>query len=178
MNELFISLIIIGIICFIFYTIKSKYRNNNCYSYAFNRMGKYNSKPQPGQFSNMYEINSKKKYICKNFIDKVLSDNKNSRFIGVDEYKKGNVCDTGETTVFLAIDNKNISHDYHFYKKNFNDKYWSHKPGNNFIRNYDSSGVIITDPIIADRDYEKKDINNKNKWDYSVACGYFCNKSK
>jgi hypothetical protein len=175
-----VSIVVIILIMVMFISIYLSYKNNknnNCYSYAFNKIGNYNRKPQPGQFSNMPEIVNKKSYVCKNFIDRVLADNKNSRFISIDSYGKKNVCDSNETSIFLAIDNQNASRDYHFYKKEFGSKYWSHKPGTTQARNYDSSNNKITDPLTADRDYEKKDITNKYKWNYSLPCGYFCNKS-
>lgn len=160
----------------LFYYYHFEFKNNNCYSYAFNRMSNYSDKPQPGKFSNIPPVIDKKNYTCKNFINRVLSDNKNARFVSVNDYKNGGKCKDNETSVFLAIDNKGNSFDYHFYKKEFNDKYWSHKPGTTYIRNYDSNKIPITDPITADRNYEKNDTGNKYKWDYSLPCGFFCNK--
>ena len=171
--------IIVIILIFVF-SPKNKKRvfnnMNNCYSYAFNIMSKYKKKPQPGQFSNIKPINDEKKYKCEYFVKRVLSDNPNARFITVNSYKNDSKCNADETSVFLAIDDTGKTKDYHFYKKEPNEHYWSHKPGINSIRKFDSDNILITNPLTANRDYEKKDINNKHKWNYSKPCGFFCNK--
>lgn len=151
--------------------------NNNCYSYAFNNIHKkYKDKPQPGSYSNIKQVErNNKEYKCKNFIHRVLSDYPQSRFLSVDDYKSGSRCKDNEYTIFLALDNEGISTDYHFYKEN-EDGYWSHKPGLNNITYIDDSGHAIKNPLYADRDYENSDINNENKYNYKVSCGFFCNK--
>ena len=171
-----ISCMLIIILALVYYLQLGNTENmNNCYSYALNRMGNYKKKPQPGKFSNITQIKGNENYKCAGFINRVLLDNKNARFISEPDYSSGRKCNKNETTVFLAIDNTGVSYDYHFYKKKPTDKYWTHKPGLNNIINFDSDGVKILDPLTANRDYEKDDIHNKHKWNYSRPCGYFCN---
>jgi len=177
---LFLSLFIL-LMMDMFYESK-KYEcmnNNNCYSYAFNNTNtKYKQKPQPGSYSNIKQVKrNNKEYKCKNFIYRVLNDYPNSRFISVNDYKKGRRCNNDEYTIFLAIDNDGISTDYHFYKEDENG-YWSHKPGLDEISYVDDSGRKITNPLYADRDYENGNINDENNYNYKTKCGFFCNKKK
>jgi hypothetical protein len=182
MSNINFTLIIIVFLFILYYFyeifIKDKlFENmNNCYSYAFDRMGNYKKKPQPGKFSNIRKVIGKKNYKCSAFVKRVLADNKNARFVSIKDYKSNGKCNNDENTVFLAVDNTGVSIDYHFYKKEPNDIYWTHKPGNSHVRNFDSDGKKILNPLIANRDYEKKDINNEHKWNYSKPCGFFCYK--
>ena len=56
--------------------------------------------------------------------------------------------------VMMFLDNTGKDRDWHFYRRDA-DGYWSHKPGGTNATKYDDSGKLITDPIFADRDYEK-----------------------
>lgn len=153
--------------------------NNNCYSYSFDNMKKnYTSKPQPGIFAKIPRVKrNKKEYKCKNFIGRVLADYPKSQFISTSDYKNGKRCNLNENTIFLALDNKGPSIDYHFYKQD-SSGYWSHKPGLNKITYVDDNNNRIKNPLHADRNYENNDINNKKKYNYKIPCGFFCNPKK
>lgn len=179
-----IYLIFILFLISILYLISSKqketYNNkkdyNNCYSYAFNNMSSmYDSKPQPGNISNIKEV-EKNNYHCNEFTKRVLKDYGNDVYVlSLDEYKNGKKCDNDYYTIFLAIDNNGRSKDYHFYKQDIENGIWTHKPGLKSISKYDSDGNIITNPLIANRDYEKGS-SNKDVYNYSVPCTFFCKK--
>lgn len=151
--------------------------NDNCYSYAFNNTNiEYKDKPQPGEYSNIKQVRrNNKEYKCNKFIYRVLMDYPDSRFISVNDYKKGKRCNDREYAIFLSLDNKGVSTDYHFYKED-DDGYWSHKPGLDDVSFVDDSGKKITNPLYADRNYENEDINNPNKYNYDISCGFFCKK--
>jgi len=57
--------------------------------------------------------------------------------------------------------------DYHWYRQDSNGM-WSHKPGNTASTNIDASGLPITNPENANRDYSGSGGPN-----YSQFCGYF-----
>jgi len=166
------------IIIFLFYNInecENLENNNNCYSYSFNNMKNYNEKPQPGIYSNIERVKrNNKDYKCKNFIYRILKDYPKSKFISTSEYTNGKRCDSNNDTIFLSLDNKGKSIDYHFYKQDPSG-YWSHKPGLNKIVYIDDSNKRIKNPLHADRNYENSDIYNENKYNYDISCGFFCN---
>jgi hypothetical protein len=55
--------------------------------------------------------------------------------------------------------------DYHYYRLN-DEGYWSHKPGYKPSTHYDASGILVTNPEKANRNY--------GKLNYKDFCGYFC----
>jgi len=172
-------LFIIAVICILFLNnTKENYKNkdyNNCYSYAFNNTkSHYTEKPQPGNLSNTPEV-SKSNYICNEFTQRVLKDYNDVYTLSVDDYENGKKCKDDYYTIFLAIDNNGKSKDYHFYKQDEKNGIWTHKPGLNNIISYDSDGNIITNPLYANRDYEKGS-KHKNVYNYSVPCNFFCKK--
>lgn len=137
---------------------------NNCYSYAFNDMKNYDSKPQPGDKSGIKRLNSKK-YTCEGLEHRILNDYKKS-------YKlEGDECKDGYYKILLTLDDKGSSRDYHFYKQDTD--YWSHKLGTSPISFVDDDGNRIKDPLKADRNYDNK--NNESSYNYNKVCGFFCN---
>ena len=59
--------------------------------------------------------------------------------------------------------------DFHFYRRDGNTPYWSHKPGSESVRHVDASGRNILDPQTANRNYRPNDGKN-----YTDFCGYYC----
>jgi hypothetical protein len=55
--------------------------------------------------------------------------------------------------------------DYHWYRKQTGG-FWGHKPGGTAARNYDNSGVLVTDPQTCDR-------GAGTYLNYTDFCGYF-----
>ena len=176
--------LIIIILLFVIFTnhtkenflFNKKEDNNNCYSYSFDNIKMtYKSKPQPGSYSNIPKVKrNNKDYKCINFIKRVLRDYPSARFISVSDYKNNKRCNSNENTIFLALDNKGKSIDYHFYKQ-LPSGFWGHKPGLNEIEYVDDSNKLIKNPLYADRDYENGS-TDKNVYNYSMSCGFFCNK--
>lgn len=140
----------------------------NCYGYALN---KYNDDtinyPQMGEFG----IPDFKKYYnedrdfgCSPYEYRILKDN--PHIYKVPENKS---CKKGYyKTYFVVAPNK----DFHWYRQD-KDGYYSHKPGQLKVRDYDMSKSKnkIKNPIFSNRtDYTYKN----DVLDYSVVCNTFC----
>ena len=74
-------------------------------------------------------------------------------------------CRKGFYKGFIALDPKDSDQDYHFYRQD-NDGMWSHKPGRSKAIRTDASGDVITNPVLADRNYKY--------FNYSTPCFFFC----
>ena len=74
--------------------------------------------------------------------------------------------------IALVLSNNSKDFDYHFYRQDLNGD-WSHKAGDNPISNIDASGNKITDPKIANRNYNKTDDEDDDNNDYNIFCGYY-----
>lgn len=141
---------------------------NNCYSYALNdkvNIGWRTDKLQPGELSDK-KYNKK---TCKSIIKHVKED-----YIKKD-IKKININDNIECDrykIALVISNNSNSFDYHFYRQDLNGL-WSHKTGNNKVSNVDASGNLITNPELADRNYNKTSNTEDDDNDYNIFCGFY-----
>ena len=138
---------------------------NNCYAYAFTDIdANRKSKPQPGFKTNIAPL-QKDKYTCSALIERVLKDHPNATYLGTDPEIAHRDCGCSRHMVYLAIDNEGENKDYHFYRRNA-DRLWTHKPGSLEVLHVDSAGKIITNPVYANRTYDK--------FDYNKSCGFFC----
>jgi len=141
---------------------------SNCYSYAFDRYEvDADKKLQPGELS-VGKFNS---YNCDEILNKLKQDYNTYNIIQVTkDYKPP----CNHYKIALVIDDTGDEQDYHFYRQD-DDGYWSHKPGKENVRRMDASGNMITDPSIADRNYDKQDDNTNNETDnnYYKFCGYY-----
>ena len=140
---------------------------NNCYNYVFDKkikLGERDKKVQPGAW------NSDKQYEnidCDEIIEKVKKDFSNIRINKLNSIDDEIVCTNYK--IALVIDNSGSEIDYHFYRQD-TDGNWSHKLGNNEITNVDASNNIITNPELADRNYDKM---NNEQYNYDIFCGYY-----
>ena len=128
------------------------------------KLGERNKKVQPGTW------NSNKQYKnidCDEIIEKVQKDFSNIRINKLNGIDDDIVCTNYK--IALVIDNSGSEIDYHFYRQDINGK-WSHKMGNNEITNLDASGNIISNPELADRNYDKM---NNDQYNYDIFCGYY-----
>jgi len=119
--------------------------SHNCYTYALGQIVPgLDSKAQPGYASGFKHIDDDE-YQCKSFRERLKKDVPGSYLEKFD-----NSCIPGFYKVFLALDPKN---DYHWWKQN-RDMYWSHKPGSTDVVDIDADGKKITNPLLANRNYE------------------------
>lgn len=134
---------------------------NNCYAYAFRDL-KLNrkTKPQPGFKNNLTPL-TKNQYNCQNFIERILLDYPNAEYMGKNYIN----CTDCKNSVFLALDNKGLKQDYHFYRQN-SDGFWTHKPGSEEVLHTDSLGNKIVNPKFSNRKYKN--------YNYKTSCGFFC----
>jgi len=129
---------------------------NNCYSYATNDLQKNRYKKlHPGHISNI--DTSEDDYLCPDMKKFIFMDHPNAYEI---DFKTP--CKCNYYKAYLSIDPKN---DFHLYKQDSNG-YWSHKPGSKKVTNLDASGNHISNPEIADREY--------NQYNYKDSCMFFC----
>jgi len=147
------------------WNIKPNIKNNhNCYSYAFNQIYSHRKgKAQPGYFSGYKHIEDNE-YNCENFRKRLKKDNPSMYLTSFEQ-----PCLKGFNKGFMALDPKENDQDYHFYRED-DSKYWSHKPGRTDITDIDASGKKITNPLIANRNY--------NYFSYSEPCFFYCSHPK
>ena len=141
---------------------------NNCYSYSMNQqipLGWRTDKLQPGDLSG----GKYSEQTCDSIIQHVKEDYSNKDIVEVDINDK---IECNRYKIALVLSNNSKSFDYHFYRQDLNGD-WSHKAGDNAISNIDASGNKITDPKIADRNYNKTDNEIDDNNDYNVFCGYY-----
>ena len=144
--------------------------SHNCYSYLLNLKSpeavelcrkeykniNYCRRSQPG-YAAGYPVITKKSLNCRDIMKRTIADSpaiRRSTFTKKcksNEYKGALVVDPGE--------------DYHYYRLN-DEGYWSHKPGYKPSTHYDASGILVTNPEKANRNY--------GKLNYKDFCGYFC----
>jgi len=144
--------------------------SHNCYSYFLNLKSpeaaalcrkeykniNYCRRSQPG-YAAGYPAIKKRDLSCPEIMKRTLADNPVIRRTSYtqkcrsDEYKGALVVDPGN--------------DYHYYRLN-DEGYWSHKPGYKPSTHYDASGLLVTNPEKANRNY--------GKLNYKDFCGYFC----
>jgi len=141
---------------------------NNCYAYAhMDRKDDIHrhAKPQPG-FKRGLKPLREQDYTPKNFIKRVMLDYPKDEFRPIEDKSE---CACGMYKVALFLDNKGPRQDYHWYRQD-STGFWSHKPGGTEVSHVDASGNPISDPAVADRNYDKND----DGYNYEVAVGYFC----
>jgi len=138
---------------------------NNCYSYAFNEPDPTKeSKLDIGRLSN--NRMKKDNFTCNHLNNLLLKDRPNiTKVSGVDS------CGCNEYGVAMVLDDNETPYiddhdDFHFYRKDYNSEYWSHKPGSTPVSRLDANGDMILNPELADRKYKN--------WDYNQFCGYYC----
>jgi hypothetical protein len=126
----------------------------NCYAYAANDpFGHALGKPQPGDHGGhpFSDVD------CLSLGNAAISD-------GMTPGSNPPNPPPGYYPVALVLD---PGVDYHWYRQDSNGL-WSHKPGNTLATDVDASGQLISDPEMADRDY-----NSIGGPSYSVFCGYY-----
>lgn len=99
---------------------------------------------------------SRNPYRCREVSSAVLADN--PQIYRVDRTQR---CASTHYKGFLAVDSNVEDSDYHFWIQNA-DGTWSHKPGEQNVRNTDIDGKPIRDPLYS------------NRGRYDKVCGYFC----
>jgi len=157
--------------------------STNCYAYVLNNQTCYIIEKensiyimllQPG----MLDINSNKTLSIDfdggNVIELVMQDATVAGF-SIRKVDRNYICQEGAYKVALVIDNTPFENelekgkDYHWYRQN-PDGTWSHKPGKTSVICTDALGEVITDPLIAARNYS---LNNATGAEYSSFIGYF-----
>lgn len=158
--------------------------NHNCFAYAFDIMDlptaeecNGNDKEeckvpfhQPGYFSGQKRFDESGEKRCFDLFTRLKSDMpaieiaRNGRPIYfTDKPAKG------YSKIALVIDPQQ---DYHFYRQDSNG-FWSHKPGGTPVKNKDTSGRLIYNPELANRD-SRDDADNTDGLNYKVFCGFMC----
>lgn len=140
---------------------------DNCYSYAFNDMNNYKYKPQPGHLSNIKALKDNQ-YTCDALNERILKDYPQAYKLNDDTHN----CREGYYKILLTLDNKGEAQDYHFYKQ-IDNGLWNHKPGINAISNVDDSGMLITNPLVSDNNYDNN--NDETNFNYNINCSFYCN---
>ena len=122
--------------------------NNNCYNYASN--WRTNTFAQPGRgCGQMYTA-----ITCEEVSLGARCDGMHVRFDCFPESEKPRYL------VALVVAPGPGFVDYHWYRRH-SGNFWGHKPGGTAARNTDNSGVLITNPQVA------------NRGPYTLFCGYF-----
>jgi hypothetical protein len=144
--------------------------SHNCYSYFLNLKStdaeilckkeykdlNYCHRSQPG-YASGYPVLRKRDLTCTEVMKRTLADNPLIKRAQVNQK-----CNPNEYKGALVVDPGN---DYHYYRLN-DEGYWSHKPGYKPSTIYDASGVLVTNPEKANRNY--------GRLNYKDFCGYFC----
>ena len=141
---------------------------NNCYSYSMNEqipLGWRTDKLQPGDLSS----GKYSEQTCESIIQHVREDYSSK---DIREIKLNSQIECNRYKIALVLSNNSKDFDYHFYRQDLNGD-WSHKAGDNPISNIDASGNKITDPKIANRNYNKTDDVDDDNNDYNIFCGYY-----
>lgn len=134
--------------------------NHNCYAYVLNAISsKRVGKPQPGYYGR-YPYLGLDDYNCLTFYKRLKKDIPSMYLINFNDR-----CRKGFYKGFIALDPKDSDQDYHFYRQD-NDGMWSHKPGRSKAVRTDASDNVITNPVLADRNYKY--------FNYSTPCFFFC----
>jgi hypothetical protein len=156
---------------------EATYKSMNCYAYAFNYRNpvligecrRNNGKdcrkyfPQPGALNgDRNALNASERRSCPVVEQLMTAD--------VPEIKKSSFsekCGPGESKIALVVD---PGEDYHFYRKDKGDVFWSHKDGSNKVKRFDALRRRIFNPAAASRDYrwQGSDLN------YTDFCGFYC----
>ncbi|HEU0054165.1 MAG TPA: hypothetical protein VFQ39_13355, partial [Longimicrobium sp.] len=106
---------------------------NNCYNYASNR--RTDTFAQPGRAAGAQATVMQ----CSNVTTGAVADGA----------LQSSTCASGPPRWYMALVIwPNV--DYHWYRKSA-EGFWGHKPGQTAARNYDNSGVVITNPQTANR---------------------------
>ena len=150
-----------------FNEVKPSVSSNNCYSYAFNDTRNYTFKPQPGHLSNITAL-SDTEYTCDALNERILADNPQAYKLT----EGTSTCRDGYYKILLTLDNDGAFRDYHFYKQHDNGL-WSHKPGITAVSHVDDSGMLITNPLTSDNNYDNN--NDETNFNYNTICGFYCN---
>lgn len=165
---------------------------HNCFAYAMNindpkqitdcKKNKDCDVPfhQPGSASGHNGFTSTRDKSCSEMIARILGDNPGIRMSTFTAQ-----CPPETSKIAIVVDPKE---DYHFYRYDdkgqiinqtggsvtpdvdFEEGHWSHKPGGTEVTNKDSTGHLIYDPKLANRDYRK----NGGRLHYNVFCSYLC----
>lgn len=158
--------------------------NHNCFAYAFDIMDlptveecNGNDKEdckvpfhQPGYASGKRRFDESGEKRCFDLFSRLKSD-----MPAIEIARNGRPIDftdkpaKGYSKIALVIDPKQ---DYHFYRQDSNG-FWSHKPGGTPVTNKDTSGRLIYNPALANRD-NRDDADNKDGLNYNVFCGFMC----
>ena len=173
--------------------------SHNCYAYFLDDkidevtekckgMDKKNCgdlKPQPGHISIDKKHNCAKSlhdklslYTCPSLVERIMCDNLegNKQLIKLTEfdspckkdyYKGVVVVDSGQHRDMKK------GHTYHFYRQDSSGR-WSHKPGTLPVEYLDASKKPIYVPHLSDKNYNKKDPDNKDGIHYDKNCSYMC----
>ena len=158
--------------------------NHNCFAYAFDIMDLPSTEEcngndkedckvpfhQPGYYSGKQRFDESGEKRCFDLFSRLKGDMpaieiaRNGRPIEfTDKPAKG------YSKIALVIDPKQ---DYHFYRQDSNG-FWSHKPGGTPVTNKDTTGRLIYNPALANRD-NRDDAGDKDGLNYNVFCGFMC----
>lgn len=132
----------------------------NCYMYAIDNQtyddGEWGGFQQPGMYAELleyldyYTYTSQEDllyYVRQDFAHFAEHSGRDVIFQPIGKY---DVCPPGTYKVALVINNPNT---YHWYRQD-PDGYWSHKPGEYCVSRVDDSNNLISDPAVADDEYE------------------------
>ena len=151
---------------------------NNCYIYAINKPKTTRTrKTSPGLGEKGGGISGTRdfgrdysNYTCDYFDKLIKNDIPNAIRHNVDSIDKVKCPDNYYEIALVLDDNKtpNVSgdDDFHFYRKDCDTEFWSHKPGSAPVTKTDASGNLILDPQKSNRNF-----SNHN---YYKFCGYYC----
>ncbi len=156
--------------------------NHNCFAYAFDIMDvpsheecngadKEDCKVpfhQPGKYSGQGDFHAEKR--CFDLFTRLKADMPAIEIARAGQpIKFTDKCPKGYSKIALVVDPKQ---DYHFYRQDSNG-FWSHKPGATAVTNKDTSGRLIYNPELANRD-ARKTADEKDGLNYNVFCGFMC----
>ena len=126
--------------------------NHNCYDYALNSMEQVLH--HPGGSRGLSDFNIDDYYKRETLIELMGFDAEeyNFDFAPIGKYEQ---CDPGYYKIAICSD---PGYDIHFYRQN-SDGTWSHKMGNDYVSNLDSSNQLILDPENCARKYSFLEYN-------------------
>ena len=173
--------------------------SHNCYAYflddkidevkdkckGMNKKNCGDLKPQPGHISIDNDHRCSKSlhdklslYTCPSLVERVMCDNEegNNQLIKLTEFDKP--CQKDFYKGVVVVDSgqhrkMKKGHTYHFYRQDSSGR-WSHKPGTLPVEYIDASKKPIYVPHLADKNYNKKDPDNKDGIHYDKNCSYMC----
>jgi hypothetical protein len=162
-------------------------RHNNCYSYAMQNAELNRArKITPGDLSSEYKNQprlTRETVSCEALVKRVLADLPDLVYISPEEEHRhlqqhrnnsnSNLCSCEHYKVALVLDRDYW--DFHWLRQNWTGL-WSHKLGDNEVKEVDAQGHLIFHPMTANLNYDatKPWYSTKKRPHYREICGYFC----